>query len=105
MRGKGGFDCLHRGATMTRVDWLNCSNPDEMLYSKEVAVSPRKQRLFAAACCRRLLRLGFPIEREVRILERFADGEASPEEREQVAACGQVKYEEGLDTKAGAVNY
>src|SRR6266567_211137 len=105
MRGKGDFGRLHQGTTITRADWLICSNPDEMLYSKEIAVSPRKQRLFAAACCRRLLRLGFPIEREVRILERFAEGEASDEERAQVAACGQVKHEESLDTNEGAVNY
>src|SRR3954453_5055954 len=105
MRGKGDFGRLHQGAMMTRVDWLICSNPDEILYSEDIAVSPRKQRLFVAACCRRLLRLGFPIEREVRILERFAQGKASTEEGAQVAACGQVKHEEGLDTNAGAVNY
>jgi len=86
---------------MTRGDWLSCTNPDVMLYSKEVPVSPRQLRLFAAACCRRLLRLGFPIEREVLILERAADGQASAAELAEVAACGQVKYEEGLDTNGG----
>ncbi len=90
---------------MTRTEWLACTNPNEMLYDRDVVVSARKLRLFAAGCCRRLMRLGFPIRREVEVLERFADGLAGAAELAEVASCGRVKYDEGLDNNEGVIHY
>jgi hypothetical protein len=90
---------------MTTAEWLSSSNPNEMLYHRQIVVGPRKMRLFAAACCRRLQLLGFPLGREIVVLERAADGETTPGELAGVAACGEVKYNEGLDTNEGVIHY
>jgi len=78
---------------MTETVSLACADPATMLSSLADRASPRKLRLFAAACCRRLLRLQFPIEPELRILERFADGQAGTEELARVGACGRYKWD------------
>ena len=90
---------------MTETAWLACADPATMLSSLADRASPRKLRLFAAACCRRLLRLQFPIEPELRILERFADGQAGTEELARVGACGRYKWDQDIDNNDGAVNY
>jgi hypothetical protein len=52
-----------------------------------------------------LKRLRFPIEPEVQVLERYADGEATDAELDRVADCGRWAAEGGLDNNDGAVNY
>ena len=67
---------------MTHSDWLAYREPGPMLGALGDLASPRKLRLFACACCRRLEsalpHLWNPATLEV--AERFADGLASEEE-------------------------
>jgi hypothetical protein len=66
---------------MTEVEWLGCADPEEMLGFLQGRVSERKLRLFACACCRRILHL-YPDDRcrpSLEIIERYADGTASQE--------------------------
>jgi hypothetical protein len=85
--------------------WREATDPEEMLHFCGAKAGPRKLRLFAAACCRRLQRLRFPVEPEVQVLERYADGQATDAELDRVAECGRWAAEGGLDNNEGAVNY
>src|SRR4051812_17877837 len=74
---------------MTEEAWLTGDDPGELM---EVAVargwvSPRKLRLWACACCRRIwpLLVSECSRRAVEVAERFADGLAT--EAERAAAC------------------
>jgi hypothetical protein len=66
---------------MTEAEWLASRHPEEMLKALDYPEPKRKSRLFAAACCQRLLRLdGLPgdlIRRKVDTAERYADGRAN----------------------------
>jgi len=72
---------------MTEAEWLACTDPQEMLNFSRGKVSPRKLRLFAAACCRRIWPLlkDRRCRRAVEVSERLADGRASEEEWEQAS--------------------
>jgi hypothetical protein len=61
---------------------LACHSPKAMLEFLRARVGPRKLRLFAVACCRRVWPLlTDPRSRAaVEVVERYADGLASPEE-------------------------
>jgi hypothetical protein len=67
---------------MTEQEWLACMHPRPMLDFFSGKASERKLRLFAVACCRRVWpQLTGPSGREaVERSERFADGQAGPEE-------------------------
>jgi hypothetical protein len=67
---------------MTEAEWLACHSPKAMLEFLRARVGPRKLRLFAVACCRRVRPLlTDPRSRAaVEVVERYADGRASPEE-------------------------
>src|SRR5215831_15678828 len=72
---------------MTEQEWQSCAEPERMLsflcYSGRPRVSERKQRLFAAACCRRIWALMDRESRQaVEVAERLADGQASAGEWE-----------------------
>jgi hypothetical protein len=63
---------------MTEAEWLACEKPEPMLIYFERRFSTRKLRLFAVACCRRVLPLA-PTSRNrdgLEVAERFADGMA-----------------------------
>jgi len=60
---------------MTEAEWLACEDPQAMLELLRSKVSDRKLRLFTVACCRTFL--GSDL---LRIMERFADGVAAPDE-------------------------
>jgi hypothetical protein len=67
---------------MTEQDWRKCAEPERMLKSLRGAVSERKLRLFAAACCRRVWALlrDERSRRAVEVAERHADGRADDQE-------------------------
>jgi hypothetical protein len=69
-------------ADMTEAQWLECIYPELMLTHLGERVSPRKKRLYACACVRRIWPLldDKRLRRAVRRAERFADGQATPEE-------------------------
>src|SRR5262245_45258313 len=64
---------------MTWRDWHEQSDPDTMLQMLRGRISERKARLFAVACCRRVLHLlrETNSRRAVEVAERYADGEVS----------------------------
>jgi hypothetical protein len=69
---------------MTERDYLESLTPRMMLEFAGSRVSPRKLRLFAVACCRRLGDLlGEPEARAVRLAAALADGAASQEEADE----------------------
>jgi hypothetical protein len=63
---------------MTEAEWLACTDPAAMLTHVQRRGSPRKRRLFATACCRRI----WPLlddagRRAVEAAEQYADGGAT----------------------------
>lgn len=64
---------------MTETEWLECVSPEQMLSFLGDRASPRKRRLFACACVRRI----WPslnddrLRQAVKVAERFADGRVS----------------------------
>jgi hypothetical protein len=84
---------------MTEEHWLTCDDPHVMLEFLRGRASKRKIRLFACACCRRVVSF-HPDARSLHSLdvgEWFADGDASAEElnlawREQEEAGTELSY-------------
>jgi hypothetical protein len=62
--------------TVTEEEWLNSTDPRELLKSFGKRVSRRKARLFAVACCRRAWRMltDSRIRYVLELTEQFADG-------------------------------
>jgi hypothetical protein len=76
---------------MREKTWLTCDDPRALL--KQVhRPSPRKLRLLAAACCRRVWPLLFDdrLKRAVEVSERFADGEAGPADLDAARAAARA---------------
>jgi hypothetical protein len=73
---------------MTEIDWLTGADPQAMLGFLHGNLSERKLRLFAVACCGRIRDLvaDRPNRDALGVVERFADGRASP--AELTAAAG-----------------
>jgi hypothetical protein len=71
---------------MREVEWLACADPRPMLDSLRGKASERKLRLFTVACCRRAWgpMRDETCRRAVEVAERYADRQASNQEREQV---------------------
>ena len=68
---------------MTEEEWLSSTDPAEMLTSLTGKATGRKLRLLACAACRENISVTeHPIRDEIlAVAERFADGEASEQER------------------------
>jgi hypothetical protein len=70
-------------ASAGEPNWMSSADPLPLLRQAQRggSISPRKRRLFACACCRRIdLLLGEAAKHAVAVAERFADGQASAEE-------------------------
>jgi hypothetical protein len=72
-----------RGREVDEAAWRNQTRLFEMMPLLEGVISDRKRRLFAVACCRRFAslcpdaRIAFALD----VAERYADGQATDEER------------------------
>jgi hypothetical protein len=71
---------------VTEAEWLACDDPEPMLTHLGQGASPRKYRLFALACCRRLSAVWKvrPVgmqQRALVVAERYAEGLATYEEK------------------------
>lgn len=79
---------------MTKAEWLDCTNPAEMLTYLLRHVSDRKLRLYSCACCRRVWHqlTDERSRRAVETAERVADGKAFYSEMRAArdAACAVV---------------
>jgi hypothetical protein len=75
---------------MNEAQWLSGTDPTLMLdhMRESGGASDRKLRLFAVACCRRLLHLRWPdtVQESLEVAERFADGQATAEDLRRAAA-------------------
>jgi hypothetical protein len=93
---------------MNEGQWLSGTDPTLMLdYLREPGgASNRKLRLFAVACCRRLLHLRWPdaVQESLEVAERFADGQATADDLHR-AAADAARYDGAfpLGLRAGAV--
>lgn len=69
---------------MTEQEWLECTDPTVMLAFLRGNATKRKMRLFAVACCRRVLHLLTDARSRtaVDVAERFADGLSTEGEME-----------------------
>jgi hypothetical protein len=81
--------------------WLTTTTPNSLLRTLRGKRLPRQRRLFAVACCRRVLdRITHPAcRRAVEVAERFADGVAGREELESAYRAAQ-EVAMGLAEKA-----
>jgi hypothetical protein len=87
---------------MTKGEWSRCSDPVAMLRAIQDRASPRKLRLFAVACCRRVQDLVTHDNSRFAVLaaERFADGlvEAETLKAAHEMALRMTDTDPGYDT-------
>jgi hypothetical protein len=80
---------------MTEADWLDCADPGAMLTYLGERASPRKKRLFACACVRRLWPLlDERLRLAVKVAERCADGRLSEDNLLQAQRLARRRREQ-----------
>ena len=62
---------------MTEAEWVAATDPRELLDYHRMKKHPRRLRLLAAACVRRVMPADMRAEEIIDVVERYADGEAS----------------------------
>jgi hypothetical protein len=85
----------HESDAMTEAEWLTMTEPHLYLMYPGNLTSPRKRRLFACACCRRIWHLlTDPCYQDaVEVAERFADGLATKDHLAKArAAARSLEY-------------
>lgn len=88
-----------KGNDMTEEEWLTCIDLHDRVVFLGDKASDRKLRLFAVACCRRLLGLcaDLRLQKAIDVVERYADGLTS--EAQLARVYGKCKnddhYEKG----------
>jgi hypothetical protein len=76
------YDSHDPWAAATEAEWPSATDPAPLLEAIRGRTSDRKPRLLACACCRRIWDLLSELERNgTDIAERYADGQASEDER------------------------
>ena len=102
---------------MTETEWLSSGDPSSLLsfLHDERQANPRRERLFAVACCNRVghLILDPRSRNALTVAERFADGLAGEPERaaahaaalEAAAALAQAPATEDSDELPSSVAY
>jgi hypothetical protein len=88
---------------VTETEWLECTDPEALLWEAGGTTSGRRLRLFAVACCRRIWHLlpDDACRQAVVVAERHADGRASTEELR--AASSTLVEPAGLGAACAAV--
>jgi hypothetical protein len=91
---------------MTEKEWLACADPRPMLEFRTDAMSERKVRLFAWACCQRISHLLVLADSQtaLKILEKYADGQASLEDLVAVNRVHALKFSHERLLARGAVD-
>src|ERR671926_264229 len=74
---------------MNEEPWRNCTSPEAMLNFLTDRASPRKLRLYAIGCCRRIWHLltDDRCQHAVEVAQRYVDGRATDGE---LFAAGQI---------------
>jgi hypothetical protein len=91
---------------MTEQEWLDGIDPEPMLKTLGRKASDRKLRLFTSACCRRVWHLLADARSRtaVEVMERYADGAASEEERQAAQKAAQAVWDPGEEHEADLDN-
>jgi len=85
---------------VTESEWLASDDPDAMLEFLEGRLSERKKRLFACACCRRVLHL-IPDDRvraALEVSEEFADRAATGKQLAEAYLIAWEVYEAAMSS-------
>src|SRR5262249_41120562 len=95
---------------MTEAQWLACTDPSPMLNFLRNKTSDRKFRLFAVACCCRILRL-LTDQRSINavlVADRYVEGEVTLKELKEATVAARRAYENAFqihDNAALATTY
>src|SRR5690348_7393422 len=87
---------------MTEAQWLASADPHRMLDFLPGKASERKLRLFLCSCLRRVwpLLTDARSRAAVEVMERFADGDASEQERRAAQEAAQAVWDPGQESEA-----
>jgi hypothetical protein len=91
---------------MTEQEWLACTHPTPMLEFLRGKVRDRKLRLFALACCCRIVK-HLTDQRSVHVVlavDRHLEGTASHEELIEARAAARLAYENALQPHEDAAH-